>query len=208
MAHERHVAAHVKWTSSRSRFGAYGQFNSGWAIAGIGDVDNDGISDIIWWNQRDGRINHWLITASMSVKPESGNIGTHLSPSTWKVAGVGDFNADGRSDILWKDELTGDVELWLTAGLYGYHSMPLAQGVVPAWRVANIGDYDGDGRADIFWRHDAGNVVVWRTRQYLTADGTNEGFTYDSGIVQSVLSSWDVQPKKIQSNGEYVVVQP
>jgi hypothetical protein len=182
--------------------------NSGWAIAGVGDVDNDGISDIIWWNQRDGRINHWLIAASMSVKPESGNIGTHLSPGTWKVAGVGDFNADGRSDILWKDDLTGDVELWLTAGLYSYRSIPLAQGVVQAWRVANIGDYDGDGRADIFWRHDAGNVVVWRTRQYATADGTNEGFTYDSGIVQSVLSSWDVQPKKLQANGESVVVQP
>jgi hypothetical protein len=184
------------------------QPGSGWAIAGVGDVDNDGVSDIIWWNQQDGRINHWLITASMTVKPESGGIGMHPSPNTWKVVGVGDFNADGRSDIVWKDDLSGDVELWLTTGLYSYHSMPLAQGVIPEWRVANVGDYDGDGRADIFWRHDGGNVVVWRTRQYLTADGTNEGYTYDSGIVQSVLSSWDVYPKRLQGNGEYVVVQP
>src|SRR5205814_1481867 len=45
---------------------------AGWAIAGVGDMDNDGISDIIWWNQRDGRVNHWLISPAMSIKPESG----------------------------------------------------------------------------------------------------------------------------------------
>src|SRR5262249_54832936 len=63
--------------------------NNGWAVAGIGDIDNDGISDIIWWNQLDGRINHWLLTPSMTVKPESGMIGAHASPGTWKVVGIG-----------------------------------------------------------------------------------------------------------------------
>jgi hypothetical protein len=169
---------------------------AGWTIAGVGDVDNDGISDIIWWNQTDGRVNHWLMTASMSVKPESGGIGTHTSPGTWKVVGVGDFNADGRTDVLWKDDASGDVEIWLTAGLYSYNSIPLAQGVIPQWRVANVGDYNGDGRADIFWRHDAGNVVVWRTQQNVTPDGTNESYSSVLGVVHSVSPEWDVYPKK------------
>ena len=170
--------------------------NAGWVFAGVGDIDNDGIADIIWWNQTDGRVNHWLLTSSMSVKPESGSMGLHASPGTWKVVGVGDFNADGRTDILWKDDVSGDVEIWLTAGLYGHNSIPFAQGVVPEWRVSNVGDYNGDGRADILWRHDAGNVVVWRTKQEVTPDGTKEAYAFVSGVVHSVSTDWVVQPRQ------------
>src|SRR5262249_28735681 len=105
--------------------------NNGWAVAGVGDIDNDGVSDVIWWNQLDGRINHWLLTPSMTVKPESRMIGAHASPGTWKVVGIGDFNGDGRTDILWKDDASGDVELWLTNGVYGYNPVSLALGVAP-----------------------------------------------------------------------------
>jgi hypothetical protein len=170
--------------------------NAGWSIAGVGDMDNDGISDILWWSRVDGRVNHWLMTPSMSLKPESGNIGTHVSPGTWKLVGVGDFNADGQTDVLWKDDASGDVEVWLTSGLYGYNAITLAQGVIPQWRAVNIGDYNGDGRADIFWRHDAGNVVVWRTQQDITADGTNEGYSYVSGVGHSISTEWNVYPRR------------
>lgn len=169
---------------------------TGWTIAGVGDIDNDGISDIIWWNQIDGRVNHWLMTSSMSVKPESGSLGAHASPATWKVVGVGDFNADGRTDVLWKDDATGDVEIWLTAGLYSYHAITLAHGVIAQWRVADVGDYNGDGRADILWRHDGGNVVVWRTQENVVPSGSNEDFSSVSGIVHSVAPEWRVYPQR------------
>ena len=181
---------------------------AGWAIAGVGDIDNDGISDIIWWNQLDGRVNHWLMSSSMTVQPESGSMGTHASPSEWRVVGVGDFNADGRTDILWRDDATGDVELWLTTGLYGYNPIPLASGVAPEWQVAGVADYNGDGRADILWRHASGNAVVWYTRQSPTADGTNEGYTFDTGAIQSIPATWSVAPRAAMRSGQYVLVQP
>ena len=182
--------------------------DDGWTIAGVGDIDNDGISDIIWWNRRDGRVGHWLITASVTVKPESGIIGTRMSPGSWKVVGVGDFNADGRTDIVWKDDSSGDVELWLTTGLDSYRPVLLAHAVAPEWHVANVGDYDGDGRADIFWRHESGKAVVWRTRQLPTPDGTNEGFSYDAGAVESTEASSTVNPEPLQRDGTLLVVQP
>jgi hypothetical protein len=41
------------------------------------------------------------------------DIGTH--PAGWTPAGVGDFNHDGTSDILWREASTGHTEIWLLA---------------------------------------------------------------------------------------------
>ena len=33
-------------------------------------------------------------------------------PTSWHIAGTGDFNGDGRDDILWRND-TGAVTNWL-----------------------------------------------------------------------------------------------
>ena len=34
----------------------------------------------------------------------------------WSIAGVGDFDGDGKSDILWRNSTTGQVYLWFISG--------------------------------------------------------------------------------------------
>jgi FG-GAP-like repeat len=82
-----------------------------------------------------------------------GNIST-----TWSVVGTGDFNADGKSDILWRDS-SGDVAVWLMNGATVV--TPGALGNVPTtWSIAQTGDYNGDGMSDLLWRFMNGTAVA------------------------------------------------
>ena len=37
-------------------------------------------------------------------------------PNEWTISGTGDFNADGRGDILWRND-NGQASVWLMNGL-------------------------------------------------------------------------------------------
>ncbi|HJW46989.1 MAG TPA: VCBS repeat-containing protein, partial [Lysobacter sp.] len=79
----------------------------------------------------------------------------------WAVVGSGDYNGDGRRDVLWRNGSTGANSLWLSAN----SATPVAMVTVPpAWRVVGSGDYNGDGRADILWRNfSTGATSIWRS---------------------------------------------
>jgi plastocyanin len=78
----------------------------------------------------------------------------------------GDFNGDGRSDILWRNGSTGANVIWLSANSATTQTV-LA--VSTAWRVVGSGDYNGDGRADILWRNfSTGSNSIWRSANHLT----------------------------------------
>ena len=63
----------------------------------------------------------------------------------WHVVGTGDFNGDGRSDILWQSQ-TGFISNWLGTATGGW----LINDANALTHYGNgelhIGDFDGDGR--------------------------------------------------------------
>jgi hypothetical protein len=36
-------------------------------------------------------------------------------PTVWSIVGTGDFNGDGKSDIVWRDS-SGNVAIWFMVG--------------------------------------------------------------------------------------------
>jgi len=103
--------------------------------------------------------------------PVIANFRTALVP----IAGVwlrGDFNGDGRADILWRNRGTGANVVWRSANAGTQQILTTVAN--QAWVVVGVGDFNGDNRSDILWRNlITGGNVIWRsansaTQQILT----------------------------------------
>ncbi len=84
-----------------------------------------------------------------------GNPGPHYS-----FVALGDFNGDGRSDILFHNTNTGAYATWDIAGghIVGGGTISTAAGC----SFVGTGDFNGDGKADILFRNDAtGDYADW-----------------------------------------------
>src|SRR2546427_384453 len=80
----------------------------------------------------------------------------------WKIVGVGDFDGDGKADVLWRHAVTGETYVWFMNGLAIASSTPGFAVADPNWKVEGVGDFNGDGKADVLWRHAlSGEVYVW-----------------------------------------------
>ena len=132
------------------------------------DFNGDGRSDILWRNV-DGQMSDWLANASGNGGFTQNNANAAaVVPTSWQIAGTGDFNGDGRDDILWRN-IDGQMSNWLATASGGFiQNNANAAAVVPtAWQVAGTGDFNGDGRDDILWRNTDGALSEWLgTRQW------------------------------------------
>jgi hypothetical protein len=93
-----------------------------------------------------------------------------LVDPAWQVLGVGDFDGDGFTDILWRytgptgGTQHGQIAIWYKAQTAS--PVPAFPGVQPDdVAFLGAGDFDGDGQDDIAWRNtgsvNQGQVTVW-----------------------------------------------
>ena len=123
-----------------------------WQVAGVGDFDGDGKDDIFWRNSATGA-NYVYLMDGLAIRPAEGYLRT-VADLNWQVAGVGDFDGDGKADILWRNSASGDNYLYPMNGTAIKASEGFIRTVAdPAWQVKALGDFDGDGKADIAWRN-------------------------------------------------------
>ena len=130
---------------------------NGAQIVATGDLDGDDVTDILM-RDSSGGLGAWLMNGSSISR--GGFIGALVTPpASYTVAGVGDFNADGKSDILLR-ETGGDIGMWLMDGTHiasgGFVASP-----GPSYSVAAVADFNGDGKSDVLLVDAAGNLGMW-----------------------------------------------
>ena len=78
------------------------------------------------------------------------------------VASNGDFNSDGKPDVIWRNESNGQNLAWFVSNLgqIGYAYFPSQTD--PNWKLVGAGDFNSDGKTDLFWRNVVnGQNAVW-----------------------------------------------
>jgi Domain of unknown function (DUF4347)/FG-GAP-like repeat len=132
-----------------------------WATAGTGDFNGDGKSDILWRNSKTGAVDIW--TMNGATVTASTLTSTPTLATSWKTVGTGDFSGDGKSDILWRNDLDDRVVLWTMDGTTVVSSVATSTPTLDQkWKAAGTGDFNGDGKADMLWRNDDGSVALWQ----------------------------------------------
>jgi len=86
------------------------------------------------------------------------------SPPANFLSYSGDFNGDGKQDILWRNLQTGEVRIWYMSGSSIISNDSVAT-VGLNWHIVGIGDFDGSGYSDILWEDTVdGSFAIWTMR--------------------------------------------
>ena len=161
------------------------EVSTSWHIVGTGDFNADNRDDLLWMND-DGIISNWLGQADGTFHINSGTFVADV-PSEWHVVGIGDFNGDGRDDIMWKNN-SGIISNWLGQGEGSFVSNAnnFVFGVPTEWHIVGFGDFNGDNRDDILWQSDSGVLTNWLGE-------ANGSFTFNNDdFVVGVAAEWHV----------------
>jgi len=103
----------------------------------------------------------------------------------WQLVATGDFNNNGKVDILWRNTATGANQVWLMNGATRSSIVNLPAQTNLNWQIVATGDFDNDGNTDILWRRsDNGNNSVW------FMDGTT--YVSTKGLAALTTLSWKI----------------
>ncbi|MBM7858060.1 LamG-like jellyroll fold domain-containing protein [Lentzea nigeriaca] len=156
-------------------------------LVGTGDWDNDGRPDVLL-RDSDGYL-YLLPTIETSAGRRSGDrvqVGTGWNGYT--IAGIADWDDDGKQDIIAREDATGVLLLYPGQGTRAPSTVPPVQ-IGTGWNgytFAGLADYDRDGKQDLITR-DPSNVL-WlypgegtrgpSSAQQVSLGGGWERFTY------------------------------
>jgi len=140
-----------------------GEADIAWKIVGTADFNLDGKSDILWRHAVTGQLQVWTMNGAMRLSVLPTNPAS-VPDVNWYVAASGDFNADGKPDILWRHGLSGRNVVWIMDGVVRTTGMFLNPDIMAdtGWRMVGAADFNADGWNDILWRHAySGKTVIW-----------------------------------------------
>jgi hypothetical protein len=125
-------------TFTRTNSDVFTEPNDAWRIVGAPDLDGDGGNDLLLRNVATGQVYGLLMTVGGRVDGQ--NIFYQEPNLAWKIVATGDYNGDGKSDILWRNESTGQVDMMLMNRLTVISRTNVYTEPNTAWRV--MGPYE------------------------------------------------------------------
>ena len=153
------------WLIQPNQTAAWGdlsQRGEGWEIFGMGVTTAGKATNDVYIKNTDNIVGAWVTDDTGHVAGWE-TIGQFDAAT--RILGLGDFNADGQTDLLLRN-VNGAVGCYFTSGeILGWNYF---QSLGDEWKLTAVGDLNGDGRDDVVLKHDAGFAGSWLTQ----SDGT------------------------------------
>jgi hypothetical protein len=158
-----------------------------WQVVGTGDLDGDGLADVVWQHDGDGAVAAWLARGTQVFSGRVLSI-PRVPDTDWRIRGIADFNADGFADLVWQHQTEGWLAVWFMSGfeVIGTSYLSVNQ-IDPLWKIVGAGDTDGDGLPEILFEHQTdGWLASW------TVNGTIVSNTRFLDINQMPDRNWQI----------------
>jgi hypothetical protein len=96
----------------------------------------------------------------------SGNLNSNDQPpkGVSVIKPSNDYNSDGKPDLIWQNQATGEIVVWFMNGATRVSPSPFSPGQVTDlnWKIVGAADFNSDGKPDLVWQHQAtGAIGVW-----------------------------------------------
>ena len=151
-----------------------------WTLLGARDINGDGAADMVYISP-EGNIRVLMATPARTCA----NLFAGTVPVGMTALKFGNFSGDGRGDILYRNSVTGAVQLaklnatGLTLPAFtGQPDDPIASCTSstlvisntavtnlpmsdPSWTLYGVGDFDGNGTTDVVWLRPSGQLTMW-----------------------------------------------
>jgi FG-GAP-like repeat/FG-GAP repeat len=159
------------------------------------DFSGSGLSGVLWRQSTTETFVQWSMNGSSVTSSQSNTYFDKpvLPDASWNEVGTGDFNGDGKTDILWQNS-DGSLADWTMNGSIIADSDYLkSQGQIAtpnsSWSLAGTGDFNGDAHDDLLWRNTNGSLVEWLMNQSTI---TSSQTVTSQGKAATPDSSWSV----------------
>lgn len=132
--------------------------DAGWQVDACGDFDRDGDSDL-FWSRRGADHRIWLV--DLASQPGAEELVAAPPPAPeYRVRAVGDFDADGHDELLWRNAEDGWTVMRHMTRSAPYQDDYL-QWIGTEWLLGSVGDLDWDPNSELVWSREDGAIRIW-----------------------------------------------
>jgi hypothetical protein len=138
-----------------------GPAGEGWTITSATDFNLDGMSDLLWNNERQNLITVWLMDGGHLLAP--GPVLQGPAGEGWTAPTAQDVNYDGMGDVFWNNIKQNLMAIWLMDGPYVVAPGPVIPGPLGrGFQIVTSEDFNLDGMGDVLWNSpEQGLMAVW-----------------------------------------------
>ena len=133
----------------------------GWHYASVRDFNGDARADLLFLNDTTPAAAVWQMNG---IQVSAGaQVGAINAADGWHYATSGDFNGDGKADLLFLNDVNRGVAIWQMDGTHVAAGAQIGS-IADGWHFADTGDFNGDGKSELLFLNDATRgIAIWQT---------------------------------------------